>query len=378
MSGIENDLPGLVSREFGLAPGGQRLGAHGGFSGACLWRACCGDTAVLVRELPEAARERLTLIEAQCSWVDWAIGEGCLFLARPLRSRRGQFVLEAHGQLWRVETWMAGKADFWDRPSKDRVAAAATALAQIHSAEHRTQPPAWQGCLAATCAENLPVWNRLLWLEEFADWDFERAGKIGPRSRLAQRLWPLAQRAWDFFCRTRVEWVTKLKEVRRRAIAATTGLVAHPGLTTAVCLRDVWHDHVLYSGEALTGIVDYDAVREDAVATDIARLAGSFCCAAADRLVASGWPGGVEEMRQGLLDEFLACYQSRVPLAPLDLELVRVLDRIHLAAGPISWLSWVYRENRKFDDEDRVFRHIERLVVRQEPVKRRQSGADWR
>ena len=42
------------------------------------------------------------------------------------------------------------------------------------------------------------------------------------------------------------------------------------------CLRDVWHDHVLFINDAVSGIVDPAAARTDTVAADISRLVGSL------------------------------------------------------------------------------------------------------
>ena len=42
------------------------------------------------------------------------------------------------------------------------------------------------------------------------------------------------------------------------------------------CLCDVWHDHVLFEGDAVSGVVDYGGVKVDHVAIDLARLLGSL------------------------------------------------------------------------------------------------------
>ena len=42
------------------------------------------------------------------------------------------------------------------------------------------------------------------------------------------------------------------------------------------CIRDIWHDHVLFTGDEVTGIIDFGAMDIDTPATDVARLLGSL------------------------------------------------------------------------------------------------------
>ena len=39
---------------------------------------------------------------------------------------------------------------------------------------------------------------------------------------------------------------------------------------------DLWHDHILFTGNAVTGLIDFGSVKEDHVAVDLARLLGSM------------------------------------------------------------------------------------------------------
>jgi Ser/Thr protein kinase RdoA (MazF antagonist) len=115
------------------------------------------------------------------------------------------------------------------------------------------------------------------------------------------------------------------------------------------CLRDVWHDNLLFAGKALSGLVDYGSVRFDHVAVDIARLLGSLV---GDE--AAGWAEG------------LRAYRSIRPLSAQEEALARVLDDTGTAVGVMNWLLWLYRDGRRFDNETGVARRLATLVQRLE------------
>ena len=60
-----------------------------------------------------------------------------------------------------------------------------------------------------------------------------------------------------------------------RVAAALRPWAARP-VPLQLCLRDVWHDHVLFTGNRVTGIIDYGAVGIDHPAVDLARLLGDL------------------------------------------------------------------------------------------------------
>ena len=75
------------------------------------------------------------------------------------------------------------------------------------------------------------------------------------------------------------------------------------------CLCDVWHDHVLFDGDRVTGLVDYGAVKIDHPAVDVARLLGSLVEDDAD-----GWAIG------------LTAYREVRPFTADEAQLARALD----------------------------------------------------
>jgi Ser/Thr protein kinase RdoA (MazF antagonist) len=115
------------------------------------------------------------------------------------------------------------------------------------------------------------------------------------------------------------------------------------------CIRDIWHDHVLFTGDQVSGLVDFGGLRPDNVATDIARLLGSL---AADDLDA--WELG------------LASYDRVRALSSDERTLIAAFDRSTVLMGGLEWLDWIYLQSRAFPDravvESRLDRAIERLA----------------
>jgi Ser/Thr protein kinase RdoA (MazF antagonist) len=115
------------------------------------------------------------------------------------------------------------------------------------------------------------------------------------------------------------------------------------------CLRDVWHDHLLFQGDALTGLVDYAAAGIDAVAVDLARMLGSLIEDEEDQ-----WAGALE------------AYREVRELSPEEEQFARVLDRTGVVAGIVRWMRWLDEPVRAEADVARVARRLEELVRRVE------------
>jgi homoserine kinase type II len=115
------------------------------------------------------------------------------------------------------------------------------------------------------------------------------------------------------------------------------------------CLCDIWHDHVLFDGDRVTGVVDYGSIKTDHVAVDLARLLGSLV---SDDPV---W-------RSAGLD----AYAVTRPLTPEDRALVTVLDETGSLLGAANWLRWLFHEHRQYPDRPAVARRLATLVQRLE------------
>jgi Ser/Thr protein kinase RdoA (MazF antagonist) len=113
------------------------------------------------------------------------------------------------------------------------------------------------------------------------------------------------------------------------------------------CLGDPWHDHLLFDGDRLTGLIDYGAVKIDHVAVDLSRMLGSLV---GDD--AAGWQMGLQ------------AYRRFAPLSAEEEELAHALDETGIVLGVANWLRWLYEEQRPFADRSAVARRLTELVDR--------------
>src|SRR6185437_2387218 len=109
------------------------------------------------------------------------------------------------------------------------------------------------------------------------------------------------------------------------------------------CLRDVRPDHLLFTGERLTGLVDYGAMGVDTVAVDLARLMAE-------------WLGRDRALRAGALD----AYASVRPIDAAETALIDAFERSSALLGGGHWVRWHFLEGREFEDPSAVVRGLEK------------------
>jgi homoserine kinase type II len=113
------------------------------------------------------------------------------------------------------------------------------------------------------------------------------------------------------------------------------------------CLRDLWHDHLLFEGDRLTGLVDYGAVKADHVAADLARMLGSLVGNDPE-----GWECG------------LRSYRRVRELNDNEERLAHALDRTGAILSLVNWLRWLYHEGRPYENLPAIARRMENLLNR--------------
>jgi Ser/Thr protein kinase RdoA (MazF antagonist) len=311
-----------ILKRFPSVPAGALtpLGNHGGFSGARLWRLETSAGNFAVKAWPKDWRSPEDL-----AWIHRLITQAAVhaWMPRAMPTDGGATFVASEDRLWEVLTWMPGASDFAQAPSNARLEAVATALAQLHQTWAANEPRT-EACPAARRRlESFQTWKQLLetgWRPAFAPLD--------PYQANAERLFQIVGAKIDVVPMMLSAWVNRQLPVQP-------------------CACDLWHDHVLFSGDTVSGVIDFGSVKFDHVTVDLARLFGSLI------------GGDDPAWKVGL-----AAYEKIRPLSLTDKTLARVLDRTGVLLAAANWLRWLYHEGRIYPDPAAVNGRLEVLVRR--------------
>jgi homoserine kinase type II len=322
-----------VAAAYGPAVAGAdwaALGSAGGFSGARVWRGVAADGRAFCLKAHGPAADREWLEHGIHHWMRRARAAGFEFVPQVERTRSDRTVVAAGGRVWEVTTWMPGKADFCRDPSDGRLFAAVRAVAHIHGA--------WAAAgTLGSCPAVVRRWKALRAWEELV------RGGWRPRFEADDPVRPHAEAAWGLLPPVLADvWPAILYWL-------------HEKVRSQPCLCDVWHDHVLFDGDRVTGVIDYAAAKFDHVAVDLARLLGSLVPDDPARTEAA-----------------LRAYEAILPLP--EPELVALLDRAGVVVGVTNWLRWLYHDGRPFPDRRAVAARLEGLVGRLERLSGLRGG----
>ena len=318
------------------------LGAAGGMSGAQFWRISGSQGLYVLRRWPgeHPTSEQLRFIHGV---LGHAAHKGVSFLPLPIATTDGRTFVTYDGHLWELAPWLPGAADYGQAPSPEKLQNALAALAKFH---------------AATADYNLCVGHQA----EYAA--VPLAAHTGPCPGIVRRLERLhalhtsgtgeLQRAipaagdWPELARTAKSFVALLP----RAVPLAIGLLAplcDMSFALQPCLRDVWHDHVLFVGNDVTGLIDFGALAIDAPVVDVSRLLGSLAVDNAD------------DRQRGL-----AAYAAIRPLTSGELRAVAALDAGSTVLAGCNWIRWIGVENRQFENRLQVEQRMALLLRRLE------------
>lgn len=304
-----------VLNEFGLsAPTLQVFPVIGGFSGASIWQVKQSKPLYALKAWPPGQPVYLRLTDIHQHMIA-ARESGLTFVPQVLTTVRGPTLFDRPKHRWELVTWQPGEPELSPTVSPKRLQAAVQALAQIHAfwrkAYHKPGP----------CFALQHRWQRL------KEWTPKELHQL---EQNIKTLPPTFTTALHFLNRHRERAMQRLEPWLDRK------------LPLQLCLGDIWSDHVLFTGNEVTGIIDYGGMRIDHVAQDLSRLLGSLC-------------QGDPHLRQ----KGLAAYQPAIE----HLEVLTVLlEETGTIVGIGNWLRWLVLERRAFADPARAEARLAQLV----------------
>jgi Ser/Thr protein kinase RdoA (MazF antagonist) len=312
----------------------QPLGSAGGFSGAEFWKVLSIRGPLCVRRWPKEhpTQSRINFIHRLLRHV---VQKGFTLVPAPipLDSDSCQTHLKFAGHFWELTPWMPGDADYQQSPSNEKLQAAMRALAGFHQAA--------SDCISVSPELGVPrtVQDRIEQVNTWIQSDLARlechTGQ--PNNTKIQGL-----PQWKKLIINHAK--QHLNEVRMALHA-----ISDCKVPIQACIRDIWHQHILYRGDKVSGLIDFGAARPDTVAADLTRLLGSLT---ADNK--SKWNCGLD------------AYGSVRPLSDREHSLIIPLDQSAVLLAGLNWLRWLYLENRSFSDETAVEERMQQIVSRLE------------
>ncbi len=333
-----------------------------GFSGAVVYRCRLPEGEVALRGWPAGtSRSRIAWIHQS---LRAAFRNGCRLLAAPQATPSGKTLVTHAGRHWECAPWLPGRA--WQPHDPFLAATAAVragsrAIASFHEslADHSVEqrPSPTLRVRTETLAEMAGWLDLPLCYQQAAN----QSGLDFAAAETIPRWLPAVERQLKTIWQERGGWIRAGLEARRQ--------VPYPQQPV---LRDVHREHVLFQRQAVSGLIDFDALRIDAPAVDLARFLSSFYDGAKPA-VSSGAPprqekgplapadasdqGPARDQRpardhgpaiERLLEAALAGYQAERPLSEREIDLAQFLA----ATGPFfsltHWAIWHTTQRREF------------------------------
>ncbi|WP_417739690.1 aminoglycoside phosphotransferase family protein [Rosistilla oblonga] len=307
-----NEIPESILHQL-LAPRGatriEPAASGWGLSGARVYRVEADGTSYCLRRWPLGTE--IARVDQVHRFMTAARSGGCLLVPEVGCRQAAPTRIASDNCVWDLTRWMPGRCLSRDELSLPRIEQAAAAIASIH-----------QSVAAVDCQDQVApaVLARIARIDQLTHNNpFDRALASPPP------LQSLARRAM-------VLWNANHASIRYRLQEAAAVRVR-----TQWVLRDVHLEHLLFdnlgdAAETVSAIVDYDAVRIDTPATDLARFLGSF--------------GGIPPQ---WYNAAIASYRRICPLAADSERLIPLLDAATHLIASANWTQWLCVENRRFD-----------------------------
>lgn len=311
------------------------LDSHGGLSGAKLWQIAQQGQSLCLRRWPKQHPGSSHLARIH-GLLEHLVATKKVTVPAVLRTKTGETKVDSDGHLWELTTWLPGTANYHEDPRPEKLVAAMDALARIHCAAKLLKCQPAESRNASQLQHRL---QRLRAIEQNELKVFASASPAHPRYQLAH------------------EWVPRI-EASLVEVTRQLASVADVKLPIQWTLQDIRHDHVLFQGDRVSGVIDFGAAAVGCVGDDVVRLVGSMV-------------GDTSRCWQHALQT----YQQTRPLSTDELRTLGPLDSSATLLTAANWLRWLLVEEQVFADLKAVDQRLEWLRGRLQHLASRRGAS---
>jgi hypothetical protein len=325
-----------------------------GMSGATLYR-CEGKEPLALRRWPIGTSEgRVREIHSVIS----PVAMNCHWIPQYKLNRRDNqsWVTDSDGGIWELAAWVPGKPLPHDAPIS-LIQTGAAAIGDLHRR---------LASLGASIRTPEAIDQRMRRVTQL-DRQLPRCLRVNLDGRVPPTVLAPLTLARDLLA-------GKWPQISQQ-INATLSPLRRCRLPVHYILRDIHREHLLFTEGAVSGIIDFDAVRIDTPAVDLARWATDFSEFAKHPgrtidLVLAGYFGSrslfkdeAEPDRFGLPRTITDLGVPRPDAPTADFRtLILAIAESSLWISLANWVIWLVDESRQFPDFQRVAERINRII----------------
>jgi len=347
VAAIDREAVGKILSVFVPMAGSTSIQSiRGGLSGSAVFKCECNGRKFALKRWPQGTNaRRVDEVHAVMLLARRTLGIVPELAESTLASTR----LGYEGYQYELASWMEGEA-LGDAPNEITVSigglsttaaeytgpskrilaaveAGAEAIARFHDSTRRYIGPT---------APAPAVLRRLSRIEQLQV-------ELPKAMQQSERLSPVLRAAAHWLKR---EWPNRM-DAANRALSRWVGQL----VPTRMVFRDVHRQHILFREGAVSGMVDFDAIGIDTIATDLARWVSGF----------SERTGDLEP----LLQAAVTGYQRFAAISTCERDLAFVISEASGTLLLANWVSWVALGQRNFSEcADLVDRRVGDLLRR--------------
>jgi Ser/Thr protein kinase RdoA (MazF antagonist) len=321
--------------------------ASGGFSEASVFRVMCTDNrAFAVRKTPVAAALPETRLRVLHRLLRVVRDQGIAAVPVPLEPLRSPLLetketneiqceeswVRQGADLWQAETWLPG-APADGRLTDEQLSSALECLHAFHTAARtavfKVMPNEWF-CLNTGVSPGIQ--RRLTIANELS-------------SGLLKSLKAAAERDSDPQFRALSVRICQAIAPRLPRLLTQLTQLSHQTFALQPVVRDLWRAHVLFTGNQVTGLIDFSAAASDHVCLDLSRLLRSW------------FRSDVQRIRSAA-----ERFSTQRRLSPIEWALLNTLDAATVLLSPVTWLRRRLESGDQSRCRDDVFVRLTELT----------------